>query len=91
MRTNPKLAAKLINEYNRMAKELNLSANEFLVYCAVVHCCQSAASIKGTVGPIVMREIQTNLAMSRETVRRTLHGLEEKGLVTRIEGKWFYA
>ena len=90
MDTNPKLASQLIAAYNQVATEVNLTANEFLVYCAVIHCCTNAVGIKGTVGAVMASKIKQSIEMSRETVRRTLYSLEEKDLVTRIDGKWIY-
>lgn len=90
MHTNPKLASQLIDAYNHVSKELSLSANEFLVYCAVVHCCTKTTLIKGTVATVAASQIKACLAMSRETIRRTLHGLENKGLIRRIDDMWIY-
>ena len=90
MHTNPKLASELIDAYNGVATKLNLTANEFIVYCAVIHCCTNAVAIKGAVGAVMMRDIQASLVMSRETVRRTLHHLEDMGLLKRIDDMWIY-
>lgn len=90
MHTNPKLASQLVDAYNHVATELNLTANELIVYCAVIHCCTNAVGMKGTVGAVMASQIKASLAMSRETVRRTLHALADKGLVRRIDDMWIY-
>lgn len=79
-----------MREYSSITKPRRLTATEFLVYCAVVSCCNKSLEIDGVATPVFVSEIQKQLAASRETVRRTMNTLEALGLVVKMDRKWFY-
>lgn len=79
-----------IEYFNAAALAFGISPLEFLVWHALVHACSNADNNLNHYYAVSIADVTRTLKVQRETIRRAIMNLHEKGLAKRIGDRWMF-
>lgn len=80
-----------VQRYHRAVEKYQLSPSEYLVWHGlVVACSYSGERTDYLCYAVSVAEVSRAIKIQRETVRRALWNLQEKGLAKRINDRWMF-
>lgn len=83
-------AGDIINNYNNVKKRFDVSPVEYIVWQALIKACSNEATEHNQSYVVTATTLLSEVNLSRETVRRSLYQLQEKGLAKKIGDNWLY-
>ena len=83
-------ANSTLDNYNSVKKRFDVSPTEYLVWLALIKACSKAATIPNQSYVVSANALLDEVLSSRETVRRSLYQLQEKGLAKKIGDNWLF-
>lgn len=81
---------KIIHSFNHAADKHQLTAMEYMVWHALVYTCNDKLDGNGKSMTVKILDIELRVRLKRETIRRILFTLQERGLARKINGGWIF-
>ena len=81
---------KIIHLFNHAADKHQLSPLEYMVWHALIYTCSNANEEGNQLMTASIADIEREVRIKRETIRRALITLKERGLAKQLSNRWVF-
>jgi hypothetical protein len=90
MQVDKPFTNKIVHFFNHASDKHQLSANEYMVWHALVYACSNTNDDIVDCCTVSIADVERTIRLKRETIRRALLTLAECGLTQQVNNRWIF-
>ena len=90
MQANMPFTNKVVHFFNQASDKHQLSANEYIVWYGLFYACCNPNDAIADYYTVSIADVERAIRLKRETIRRALIILAERGLAQQVHNRWIF-